>query len=67
MILNAQQRKATATIAGGKFPMPEGDTGHAKAALARINQAKPPLSPSQKATVRAKAHQILGAAKRSLG
>ncbi len=66
MILNTKQRNAAPTVAGGKFPIPPGDTGHAKAALARINQAKPPLTASQKATVRARAHKILGAAKRSV-
>jgi hypothetical protein len=44
-----------------KFPIP--DKAHAKAALARINQAKPPLTPSQKAAVRAKANRVLGKSK----
>lgn len=59
--LNAKQKKASATIVVNgqpKFPIP--DKGHARAALARINQAKPPLTPAQKAKVRAKAHRVLG-------
>lgn len=59
-VLNAKQRKASATIKQGgqsKFPIP--DKGHAKAALGRINQAKPPLTAAQKAKVRAKAERVL--------
>lgn len=59
--LNAKQRKASATIVVNgqpKFPIP--DKAHARAALARINQAVPPLTPSQKAKVRAKANKMLG-------
>lgn len=56
-VLTAAQRKRTPTVAGGKFPIP--DKAHAKAALARINQARPPLTPSQKATVRARARAKL--------
>lgn len=59
--LNAKQRKASATIVVNgvpKFPIP--DKAHARAALARLNQAKPPLTPSQKAKVRAKANRVLG-------
>lgn len=59
--LNAKQRKASATVVVNgqpKFPIP--DKAHARAALARINQAKPPLTPSQKAKVRAKANRVLG-------
>lgn len=63
-VLNAKQRAASAVIkpAGGadsddKFPIP--DAGHARAALGRVNQAKPPLTPSQKAKVVAKAHAVL--------
>lgn len=60
-VLNAKQRKKSATIKGGKFPIP--DKAHAKAALSRINQAKPPLTPAQKAKVRAKANKVLGKGK----
>jgi hypothetical protein len=59
--LNAKQRKASATVVVGgeaKYPIP--DKAHARAALGRINQAKPPLTPSQKAKVRAKARRMLG-------
>ena len=60
-ILNAKQRRASATIVvngQAKYPMP--DKAHARAALARINQAKPPLTPAQKARVKARAYRILG-------
>lgn len=59
--LNAKQRKASATVVVNgqpKFPIP--DKAHARAALARIDQAKPPLTPAQKAKVRAKADRVLG-------
>jgi hypothetical protein len=60
-VLNAKQRKRSATIVvngQAKYPMP--DKAHARNALARINQAKPPLTPAQKAKVRARANRILG-------
>ena len=60
-VLNAKQRKRSATIVvdgQAKFPMP--DKAHARNALARLNQAKPPLTPSQKAKVRARANKMLG-------
>jgi hypothetical protein len=60
-ILNQKQRNASETLPGGRYPMP--DAGHARAALGRINQGG--LSSGQKATVRARAHKILGAAQRS--
>lgn len=59
--LNAKQRKASATVVvngQAKFPIP--DKAHARAALARLNQAKPALTASQKAKVRARAHKVLG-------
>lgn len=62
-VLNARQRRASATVVVNgqpKFPIP--DKGHARAALARLNQAKPPLTPAQKARVRAKAEAVLGSA-----
>lgn len=65
-VLNAKQRKRSATIVVNgepKFPMP--DKAHARNALARLNQAKPPLTPAQKAKVRARAHRILGTKKAS--
>jgi hypothetical protein len=58
-VLNAKQRRASATIGKDRYPMP--DKAHARAALARINQGG--LSPSQKAKVRARAHKILGTKK----
>lgn len=51
-------KKPGAPASEQKYPIP--DKAHAKAALARIDQAKPPLTPSQKAKVRAKAHRVLG-------
>ena len=60
-VLKAKARKKSATIVvngQGKFPMP--DKAHARNALARLNQAKPPLTPAQKATIRARAARILG-------
>lgn len=60
-VLKAAARKASATVVVGgkpKFPIP--DKGHAKAALARLNQAKPPLSPAQKAKVEDRADRVLG-------
>ncbi len=52
-----KQRKEYATVKGGKFPI--GDKAHARAALARLNQAKPPLSHDQKMTVIRRAHAML--------
>jgi hypothetical protein len=63
-VLNARQRKRSATVVVGgesKYPIP--DKAHAKAALARLNQAKPPLTPAQKAKVKAKARRVLGKGK----
>jgi len=67
--LTAKQRGRAAVIrvrgappSGQKFPIP--DAAHARAALARINQAKPPLTPAQKARVRAAARRKLGKEKR---
>jgi hypothetical protein len=60
-VLNAKQRKRSATVVVDgqpKFPIP--DKAHARAALARLNQAKPPLTPAQKAKVRARAYRVLG-------
>lgn len=60
-VLNAKQKKRSATIVvngKGKFPMP--DKAHARNALARLNQARPPLTASQKAKIRARARRILG-------
>lgn len=51
-------KKKGAPASEQKFPIP--DKAHARAALARINQAKPPLTPAQKAKVRARANAVLG-------
>lgn len=59
-VLKAKARKKSAVIKQGgkaKFPIP--DAAHARAALGRINQAKPPLTPAQKAKVRAAANAKL--------
>jgi len=65
-VLKAKARAASAVVrvkgappSGQKFPIP--DKGHARAALGRLNQAKPPLTPAQKAAVRARARKVLGA------
>lgn len=60
MAISAKQRKKHATVAGDKFPIPPGDKAHARAALRLINKAKPPLTPAQKAKVKAKANRVLG-------
>lgn len=60
-VLNAKQKKKSATIVvggQGKFPMP--DAAHARNALARLGQAKPPLTAAQKAKIKARAARILG-------
>lgn len=60
-VLNAKQRKRSATImvkGKAKFPIP--DKAHARAALSRLNQAKPPLTAEQKAKVKARAYRVLG-------
>lgn len=60
-VYKAPQRKKYATVkSGGEAKFPIGDKAHARAALARLNQAKPPLTPAQKAKVKAKAHAVLG-------
>ena len=64
-VLKAKARAKSAVIkqkgkppSEQKFPIP--DKAHARAALARIDQAKPPLTASQKAKVRARARAVLG-------
>jgi len=58
----AAQRKRHATVkTKGRARFPIGDKAHARAALARINQAKG-LSASQKRTVVSKAYRVLGTA-----
>lgn len=59
--ISAKVRAKTATVAGGKFPIP--DKAHAESALRLINTAKPPLTAAQKSKVRAKAHSMLGDSK----
>jgi len=64
-VLKAAARRASATVVvkgKPKFPIPE--KAHARAALARIDQARPPLTPLQKAKVRARAHRVLGTKKK---
>jgi hypothetical protein len=56
-VLNAKQRRASETLPGGRFPMP--DRSHAQNALARLNQAKG-LSAEDKEKIRNRAHRILG-------
>lgn len=60
-VYKAKTRKKYAVVkTGGEAKFPIGDKAHAKAALARIDQAKPPLTAAQKAKVRAKARRVLG-------
>lgn len=59
MAISSTSRKKYATVAGGKYPIPPGDKGHARAALRLINRAKPPLTRAQKAAVKARANQVL--------
>lgn len=54
----ARKRHATIVVSGTpKFPI--NDAGHAKAALARLNQAKPALTAAQRAKVKARARKFL--------
>jgi len=60
-VLNVKQRRRAWHIKVNgqeKFPIP--DKAHARSALGRLNQAKPPLSAEQKARVRARAYRVLG-------
>jgi hypothetical protein len=56
-----RKTKTRKVVTDYKFPIP--DKAHAKAALARLDQAKPPLTPKQKAEVRRKAYAKLGVKK----
>ncbi len=58
--LDAKERKASETLPGGRFPMP--DKNHARNALARLNQAQG-LSSGDKAKVKARANRMLGKAR----
>ena len=59
-VLNAKQRKRSATVVvKGKPKFPINDRSHAIAALSRLNQAVPALTPAQKAAVRARANKFL--------
>ncbi len=59
-VYKAAARKANATVVvKGKPKFPIKDKAHASVALARLNQAKPPLTASQKAKVRARANKFL--------
>lgn len=61
MILNEKQREKSAVVhtksGDSKFPIP--NKAHAKAALARLNQAKPPLTHEQRMAVIRRAHAVL--------
>jgi hypothetical protein len=58
--LNEQQRKASATFGGDRFPMP--DAKHARLALQMLPRAKN-ISSGEQAQVRARATRMLGAKK----
>lgn len=59
VLKTAERKRAWHLVINGKVKFPINDVGHAKAALGRINQAKPPLTASQKARVRARARTFL--------
>ena len=56
MSVSAATRKRTATVTGGKFPIP--DKKHARLAVQMEGRAKPPLTPSQKRTINSKARSM---------
>lgn len=58
--LDASQRRASQTLPGGRFPMP--DREHARLALQMLPKAKH-LSPEQRAEVRKRAMAMLGKGK----
>jgi hypothetical protein len=60
--ISQKLRKKTATVRGDAYPMP--DKAHAANAKARINQAKPPLSPAEKSKVLNRANRMLGKGKK---
>lgn len=63
-MISAESRKKNATVhVHGKAKFPISDAHSASSALKLINHAKPPLTPSQKAAVRAKAKRYVGTAK----
>lgn len=64
-ILDEEQREKHAVIhtKGGEAKFPINDKAHARAALARLNQAKPPLTHDQKMKVIRAAHKMLGTKK----
>ena len=62
-VLDQKQREKYATVGDDKFPIP--DKAHPRAALVRLNQAKPPLTHEQKMRVIKKAHAMLGEKKSS--
>lgn len=55
-VLDVKERKASETLPGGRFPMP--DASHARNALARLNQAHG-LSEEQKEEVRSRAERMI--------
>ena len=56
-----KQKDKYATVhVHGDAKFPEGDRAHARAALARMNQAKPPLTHEEKMEVIRKAKEVLG-------
>lgn len=65
-VLNTAERKrGWHLVINGKVKFPINDAGHARAALGRINSAKPPLTASQKARVRARAAKFLKSVKKA--
>lgn len=64
-VLSTKQRDKSAVVhtksGDAKFPVP--DKAHARAALARLNQAKPALTHEQKMAVIRRAHAVLSKGK----
>lgn len=54
-----REKHAVIHTKSGESKFPIGDKAHARAALARLNQAKPPLTHEQKMKVIRKAHAML--------
>lgn len=60
-VLNEAQRKASATVQGDRFPMP--DLNHARLALAMVNRAHG-LSDADRAKIVKRARTMLGESKK---
>ena len=63
VLKTAQRKQAWHLVINGKVKFPINDAAHAKSALGRLNQAKPPLTAAQKASVRRRAAKFLKSVK----